>query len=135
MPDLVTAAENPTVKRRYKSMPAGQDGVAFSAEVIAMAAENYEYETVAASQTAQVLGATGAIGDYIKGVLVIPATTSPGVVTLLDGATSIPIFVGGATSVADLKPFFVPLGMKCLGAGWKITTGANVSAIGIGDFT
>ena len=41
-----------------------------------------EYETVAASQTAQVLGATGATGDYIAGVLVIPATTTPGVVTL-----------------------------------------------------
>ncbi len=63
-----------------------------------------EYETVAASQTAQVLGGAGAVGDAIFGVLVIPATTSPGAVTLLDGATSIPIFTGGATSVADLKP-------------------------------
>src|SRR4051812_32980794 len=54
------------------------------------------YETVAASATAQALGATGATGDYIAGVLVIPATTTPGVVTLLDNATSIPLFVGGA---------------------------------------
>ena len=43
---------------------------------------NY-YETVAASTTAQVLGAgSGAVGDYIAGVLVIPLTTSPGAVTL-----------------------------------------------------
>lgn len=93
------------------------------------------YETVVASATAQVMGSTGAIGDVIHAILVIPATTSPGVVTLLDGATSIPVFVGGATSVADLKPFRIELKLKCVNAAWKITTGANVSAIGIGDFT
>jgi|SRR6185503_20091669 len=94
-----------------------------------------EYETVAASQTAQALGATGATGDYIAGILVIPATTSPGVVTLLDNAISIPVFVGGATSVSNLVPFFIPLGMISVSGAWKITTGANVSCIGIGNFT
>lgn len=94
-----------------------------------------EYETVAASQTAQVLGATGAAGDYLKGVLVIPATTSPGVVTILDGATSIPVFVGGATSVANLAPFLIPVGARSVSGAWKVTTGANVSVIGIGNFT
>lgn len=92
------------------------------------------YETVAASQTAQVLGSTGAVGDYLAGLLVIPATTSPGVVTLLDGSTSIPVFVGGATSVSSLAPFFITCGMKCVGSGWKVTTGANVSVIGVGNF-
>jgi len=96
---------------------------------------NAEYETVAASQTAQVLGATGATGDYISGLLVIPATTSPGLVTLLDNATSIPVFVGGASSVSNLVPFFIPLGMKSVSGAWKVTTGANVSVIGIGNFT
>lgn len=94
-----------------------------------------EYETVAASQTAQALGATGATGDYISGILVIPATTTPGVVTLLDNATSIPVFVGGASSVSNLVPFFIPLGMISVSGAWKITTGANVSCIGIGNFT
>ena len=92
------------------------------------------YETVAASQTAQVLGATGGIGDYISGILVIPATTSPGVVTLLDGGTSIAVFVGGASSVSNLVPFLIPLGVKSVSGPWSITTGANVSAIGIGNF-
>lgn len=94
-----------------------------------------EYETVAASQTAQVLGATGAAGDYISGILVIPATTSPGVVTLLDDATSIPVFVGGASSVTNLVPFFIPLGIISVSGAFKLTTGANVSCIGIGNFT
>lgn len=93
-----------------------------------------EYETVAASQTAQVLGSTGAANDYVAGVLVVPATTSPGLVTLLDGATSIPVFVGGASSVSNLVPFFIPLGAKCITA-WKLTTGANVSCIAFGNFT
>lgn len=97
-------------------------------------AAGVEYETVAASQTAQVLGATGGVGDYIIGILVIPATLSPGVVTLLDGATSIALFVGGANSLTELKPFFIPLGLKSVSGAWKITTGANVSVIGIGKF-
>lgn len=94
-----------------------------------------EYETVAASQTAQTLGATGATGDFISGVLVVPATTSPGNVLLLDNATSITVFAGGASSVSNLVPFFIPLGMFSVSGAWKLTTGANVSCIGIGNFT
>lgn len=94
-----------------------------------------EYETVAASQTAQVLGATGGTGDYISGLLVIPATTSPGNVLLLDNATSITVFTGGSSSVSNLVPFFIPLGMISVSGAWKVTTGSNVSVIGIGNFT
>ena len=94
-----------------------------------------EYETVAASQTAQVLGATGGTGDFLMGVLIIPATTSPGAVSILDNATSITIFTGGASSVSNLVPFMVPLGIYSVSGAWKVTTGANVSAIGIGNFT
>jgi hypothetical protein len=94
-----------------------------------------EYETVAASQTAQTLGATGGTGDYLAGVLIVPATTSPGNVIILDNATSITIFTGGASSVSNLVPFYVPLGMISVSGAWKITTGGNVSCIGIGNFT
>jgi hypothetical protein len=93
------------------------------------------YETVAAAQTAQVLGGAGAAGDYIAGILVVPATTSPGNVLLLDNATSITVFAGGASSVSNLVPFFIPLGMVSASGAWKITTGSNVSCIGIGNFT
>ena len=92
------------------------------------------YETVAASQTAQVLGGSGAKGDYISHVLVIPATTSPGNVLLLDGATSITIFTGGATSVTGLNPFHIVLGANAVTGPWKITTGANVSVVAFGRF-
>lgn len=104
------------------------------APVTVVAVDFSDYETVAASQTGQVLGATGATGDYIAGVLVIPASTSPGNVLLLDNATSITIFTGGASSVSNLVPFFIPLGMKSVSGAWKLTTGASVSCIGVGKF-
>ena len=93
-----------------------------------------EYETVAAGQTAQVIGASGGIGDFLAGILVIPETTSPGAVALLDNAISITVFVGGASSVGNLIPFFIPLGMKSVSGAFKVTTGANVHIIAIGNF-
>jgi hypothetical protein len=95
-----------------------------------------EYETVAASSADQALGATGAAGDYVAGLLVVPATTSPGAVSIKDGAGSaITVFTGGASSVSNLVPFFIPLGLKSGSGAWKVTTGANVSVIGSGNFT
>ena len=46
-----------------------------------------EYETVAASQTAQKLGGTGRAMDYLNKLIIIPATTSPGM-TILRSASS-----------------------------------------------
>lgn len=94
------------------------------------------YETVAASATNQALGATGATGDFLAGVLVIPATTSPGNVQIKDGAGSaITIFTGGASSVSNLVPFYINLGVYSTAGAWQVTTGSNVSAIGVGRFT
>jgi hypothetical protein len=85
---------------------------------------------------ATVLGASGAIGDYLESVVIVPGTTSPGSVSIKDGAgAAITVFAGGATSVADLKPFAVQLGLRATGAGWTVTTGANVTALASGLFT
>jgi hypothetical protein len=96
-----------------------------------------EYETVAASQTDQALGATGATGDYLAGVLIVPGTTAAGAVSIKDGSGSaISIFAGGGTTaLTALIPFFVPLGIKSTSGAWKVTTGTNVTAIGVGNFT
>lgn len=98
------------------------------------------YEPVPASTTDQTMGATGAVGDFLSGVLIVPGTTAAGAVSIKDGnGSSISIFAGGgATALTTLIPFFVPIGAKCVNAttpGWKITTGANVTAIGVGNFT
>lgn len=95
-----------------------------------------EYETVAASQTAQVLGSSGAAGDYVAGLLVIPAVVACGAVTLLDNATPISVFVGGGTTaLPSCIPFFIPLGIKSVSGPWKVTTGANVSVVAVGNFS
>lgn len=95
-----------------------------------------KYETVAASQTAQVLGNNGAKGDFIKRLIIIPATVAAGLVTLLDGSTSIAIYVGGGTTaLTEVKPITVDIEACSQTGPWKITTGANVSVIAIGDFT
>jgi hypothetical protein len=95
-----------------------------------------DYETVAASQTDQVLGATGAIGDFLAGLLIVPATTAAGVVQIKDGSGSaITVFVGGGTTALTiLTPIWLPLGMKSKSGAWKLTTGANVSVIAVGMF-
>ena len=95
-----------------------------------------KYETVAAGQTAQVLGLSGAQGDFIERVIIIPATTAAGAVTLIDGSTSITLHVGGGTTALTiLAPIVVELNMYSLTGPWKITTGTNVSVIAVGDFT
>jgi len=100
------------------------------------------YEAIAASQTAQVLGATGAIGDVIRTLIIVPATTAPGAVSVGDGDNAdIPVYTGGTVG-ADLTPIvinFGPDGIKAVDGGspvgWDVTTGANVSVIAIGRFT
>ena len=94
------------------------------------------YEPVAASDTDEVLGASGAAGDYLSGLLIVPATTSPGAVSVKDGGgAAISLFTGGASSVSNLVPFFVPLGAKSAVGAWSVTTGANVSVVAVGNFS
>jgi hypothetical protein len=92
-----------------------------------------KYETVAASQTDQVLGATGAAGDYLSHIVIQPATTGAGTVTVKDGTTVIFTFTAG--TLADLSPKTVPFGLFSVNGAWKVTTGANVAVIGCGNFT
>ena len=96
-----------------------------------------DYKPVAASQTDVILGASGAVGDYLAGLLIIPTTTGAGSVSIKDGnGTTLPVFNTG--TLPSLIPFYVPIGAKCVNAttaGWKITTGANVTVIAVGDFT
>ena len=96
-----------------------------------------EYETVAASQTDQVLGATGASGDYLASILIIPGTTGAGAVSIKDGSGSaISIFAGGGTTpLPTLAPIFIPLGIYSTGGAWKVTTLSNVTVLAVGNFT
>lgn len=95
---------------------------------------NGEYETVAASQTDQVLGATGASGDYLTRLICVVATAATAQVQIKDGAgsaiTVLPNSPGGGVGT-----YTIEIGLKATGAGWKVTTAAGVSVIAVGDFT
>lgn len=128
--DYPVFGRNPDVAQAV--VPHGVDG---NGNAVPMAS-GAGYETVAASQTDQVLGTTGAVGDRLDSLLVVPASTSPGAVSIKDGSgTGITVFTGGTTSVADLRPFVVALGINSAGGAWKVTTGASVSVIAAGRFS
>jgi hypothetical protein len=91
----------------------------------------YQYETVAASQTTQVLGGTGAAGDYVHRLIIVVATAATSTVALLDGATSISIMP--ATTVVGT--YSVEVNMRAVTGPWKITTGAGASVIAVGIFS
>lgn len=94
------------------------------------------YQVVAASQTNAVLGSTGATGDYLADILVVPTTTSPGNVQLKDGSgTAFTVFAGGASSLSNLVPFPIYIGAKSTSGAWQVTTGAGLSVVANGAFT
>lgn len=70
----------------------------------------YQYFPAPASASALVLGANGATGDYLSHILIVPETTSPGAVTVVDGSSANIVFTGGASSVTSLAPFIAVLG-------------------------
>jgi len=88
------------------------------------------YETVAASQTAQVLGVTGGAGDTLMRLIITVTTSATSQVTLLDGATSY-IIVPAVTPVGVYQ---IDINAVSVNGAWKITTGAGVSVMGIGNF-
>jgi len=92
----------------------------------------YQYETVAASQTAQALGTTGAKGDYLHRLIISNVTAATASVTILDGATSIVIQTGAAT--VPLGIFSIALNMVSASGAWSVTTGAGATVIGVGIF-
>lgn len=93
-----------------------------------------EYETVAVSQTDQVLGATGATGDYLSHLVIVVATAATAAVSIKDGA-------GSAISVFPNNPgggvgtYTVPLGLTSTAGAWKVTTGAGSTVVAVGNFT
>ena len=89
------------------------------------------YETVAASQTAQVLGVTGGTGDTLMRLIVTVTTSATSQVTLLDGATSY-IIVPAVTPVGVYQ---IDIGAVSVSGAWKITTGAGVSVMAVGNFS
>ena len=93
----------------------------------------FAYETVAASQTGQVLGTAGAKGDIIQRIVVNVITAATATLTIIDGSTSIVVATGGATVVPG--SYSLELGVASQTGAWSITTGAGCTALCIGIFS
>lgn len=139
-PLAATVAKNPSnVQVQLKVDAAGNLQVVLeegTTSTIATKAVGQPYATVAASQTKQLLGATGAIGDVIAGMTIVPETATPGIVEIYDssGGSAIILYEGGATQ--PLVPIALAnLNMASAAGGWYVTTGANVHVIVTGKFT
>lgn len=91
----------------------------------------FEYETVAASQTDQVIGATGAAGDFLESILINCAATTNNAVTLKDGSTT--IFTTTAGMAIGIVT--IPIKLVSVSGAWKITTGSSVQVTAVGLFT
>jgi hypothetical protein len=89
------------------------------------------YETVAASQTDQVLGGAGAAGDVVDALICTVATAATSAVTLTDGAAAIPILAANT----PIGVYTVELNLSAATGPWKVTTGAGVSVIASGSFS
>ena len=94
----------------------------------------YQYEHVPVSQTAQVLGGTGATGDYIHRLCCTVSTAATGNVILLDGTgfshTILPALPGGG-----IGQYNIEINAISRNGAWKITTGAGVEVLAIGIFS
>lgn len=91
----------------------------------------YQYETVAVSQTAQVLGGVGATGDYLHRLLITVSTSLTSTVTILDDATSITLLPANAA----IGVYSVAVESRSATGAWKVTTGAGASVMAVGIFS
>ena len=92
------------------------------------------YETVAASQTDQVLGGAGAAGDFLDTLTITVATVATAAVSIKDGG-------GAAISIMPNSPgggvgvYVVAIRARSQNGAWKVTTGAGSTVIATGRFT
>ena len=97
----------------------------------------YQYEHVAASSSAQVLGATGAKGDYLHRLICTVTTASTGNVLIVDGSgtgilthTVLPASPGTGINVYNIE-----INAVSADGAWKVTTGAGVEVMAVGIFS
>jgi hypothetical protein len=89
------------------------------------------YEHVAASQTAQVLGTTGATGDYLHRLVITVGTAATSTVSLLDNTTS-HVLVAANTAIGV---YSIEINTFSKNGAWKVTTGAGAEVLAMGNFT
>jgi hypothetical protein len=91
----------------------------------------YPYETVAASQTAQVLGGSGAVGDYLHRIVVTVTATGTSTLSVLDNSTTVLTMAANT----PIGVYSLEINAASASGPWKITTGAGVTVMAVGFFT
>jgi len=91
----------------------------------------YAYEAVAASQTNQVLGPTGATQDYLHRIVVAVATAATSTVSVIDGSTTI-LAIPANTPIGV---YSIEINACSATGAWKITTGAGATVLAVGIFS
>ena len=89
------------------------------------------YEHVALSQTGQVLGTTGAVGDYLHRLVITVGTAATSTVSVLDGATSHAL----VRANTPIGVYSIEMNTFSRNGAWSITTGAGAEVIAVGNFT
>lgn len=93
-----------------------------------------DYEAVAASQTDQILGPNGSVGDILERLVITVATAATSTVSIKDGnGSSISIMAANT----PIGVYSINVGARAVNPttpGWKVTTGAGASVVGIGYF-
>ena len=90
-----------------------------------------DYETVAVSQTDQVLGPVGAAGDVLEKLIVSVATAATSTVSIKDGSGSAIVITAANTPIGV---YSVLIGARSTGGAWKVTTGAGATVLAVGQF-
>ena len=94
----------------------------------------YLYEHVAASQSGQVLGGTGAVGDYLHRLVCTVSTAATAQVQLKDGSsfthTVLPNSPGGGIGVYNIE-----INAASKNGAWALNTGAGVEVLAVGIFS
>ena len=91
-----------------------------------------DYEVVAAGATAQVLGTTGSIHDFLGRLIVNVTTSATSQVSIKDGAGADVILV---PPNAPIGAFTLELGLLSSAGAWAVTTAAGVSVVAVGKFS
>jgi hypothetical protein len=97
---------------------------------------NSRYVRVANNSTnVNVQISSGAVGDFISHLKITPLSMNPGSITLWDNTAPLTIFVGGINSVPSLIGWTDFCNMRSTNGKWKLTVGANLTVIVVGDFS
>lgn len=123
-----------SVSGALKVYVADEAGADFSNGTKLTEPNGYDYEDVAASQSAQVLGAAGAIGDLLERLICVVSTAATAQVQLTDGSgaafTIFPNSPGGG-----IGTYVIRVGARSMGGAWKVTTAAGVAVRAVGRFS